>query len=166
MPLRFADNAGNYFDLARRFWLTNLTKERFKFNFIRSPLGSIPSKERERERERGILSSIVKAKILGFYFVFQSGKISNLTSRTEIGAPESPDPPLFIHHEGDDHHGEIHVKLVPLERNRKGPISGYRVVVIDETDPTPFHEENLYDWNLAQEEGVNYWIAAELKPGD
>ena len=86
-------------------------------------------------------------------------------SRTEIGTPDTPDAPQFIHREGDDAHGEIHVKLVPLERNRKGPISAYRVVVIDETDPAPFHEENLYNWTLANEEGINYWIAAELGPG-
>ena len=89
----------------------------------------------------------------------------NKNYRTEIGTPEPPDPPVFIHHESHDHDGEIHVKVTPLEKNRKGPISSYRIVVIDETDPSPFHEENLYNWTLAQEEGVNYWIAAELKPG-
>ncbi len=93
-----------------------------------------------------------------FFFTFD-------VFRTEIGSPDTPDAPQFIHHEGDDHAGEIHVKIVPLERNRKGPISGYRIVVIDETDPAPFHEENLYNWTQAEEEGVNYWIAAELEPG-
>jgi len=89
--------------------------------------------------------------------------------RTEIGVPDEPSAPQFVHHEGEGHGlegGEIHVKLSPLERNRKGPISSYRIVVIDETDPAPFHEENLFDWTMAEKEGVNYWIAAELDPGN
>lgn len=88
-----------------------------------------------------------------------------LDFRTEIGTPTPPDPPVFVHHESDDHNGLIHVKLTPSELNRKGPISAYRVVVIDETDPAPFHEDSLGNWTVAEEEGLNYWIAAELTPG-
>ena len=82
MPLRFADNAGNYFDLARRFWLTNLTKERFKFNFIRSPLGSIPSKERERERERDF---IIDSEGKNFRILFRIPKRKNFKSDFQDG---------------------------------------------------------------------------------
>ncbi len=66
--------------------------------------------------------------------------------RTEIGPPDTPDAPQFVHRENEDAKGEILVKLSKLEKNRKGPISAYRIVVIDETDPMPFHEENLSNW--------------------
>ena len=60
--------------------------------------------------------------------------------------------------------GEIHIEVYPLSRNRNGPISAYRIIVIDETNPAPFHETSLTNWTKANELGLNYWIAAEVNP--
>ena len=39
---------------------------------------------------------------------------------------------------------------------------GYRVVVLDETEPSVFDQDNLGGWEHSQSEGVPYWIAAEI----
>ncbi len=71
--------------------------------------------------------------------------------------PPPPPPPQLIRHEhGDNDAGELHVKLLPLEDNPFGPITSYRVVVINETDdnPIPFSTENLAPWKTANEIGL------------
>jgi hypothetical protein len=55
---------------------------------------------------------------------------------------------LISHDEshGDDHghdhdhggNGEIHIRFTPLEHNEHGPITAYRIVVLNETEPVPF----------------------------
>jgi endothelial-specific receptor tyrosine kinase len=83
---------------------------------------------------------------------------------TEIGRPDVPQAPMLIQHDhhDEDFHGEIHVQLQPMKRNRNGPISKYRVLVIDETNPAPFSPENTFGYHTAQARGLNYWIAAEV----
>ena len=70
-----------------------------------------------------------------------------------------------MHH--DDGHGhdggeEIHIRFSPLESNPNGPVTAYRVVVLDETEPSVFDQDNLGGWEHSQSEGVPYWIAAEI----
>ena len=67
-------------------------------------------------------------------------------------------------HSHDDDHGEIHITFKPLTNNPNGPISSYQIVVIDETRPTPFYKQNLYNYSRAEKEGIKYWIAAEIDP--
>ena len=81
---------------------------------------------------------------------------------TEIGVPEKPEPPMLIQHNHGDHQGEIHVQLKGLRRNRYGPISNYQVLVIDETNPTPFSKDQMFDYVKAKSLNLNYWIAAEF----
>ena len=49
-----------------------------------------------------------------------------------------------------------------LRRNKYGPINAYRVLVIDETIPSPFMLNSTYDYKKAKAYGLNYWIAAEF----
>ena len=95
------------------------------------------------------------------------GQAVNETFWTEIARPETPEAPKLVHHGHHDHHedfnGEIHVSLKGLRRNRYGPISKYQVLVIDETNPAPFHDDQVYGYVKAMEVGLNYWIAAEFK---
>ena len=86
-------------------------------------------------------------------------------------APSVPKTPRLISHGHDDEgehngveNGEIHIEVYPLTRNKNGPISAYRIVVLDETNPVPFHEESLTTWSKAQDLGLKYWIAAEVNP--
>ena len=85
--------------------------------------------------------------------------------------PDTPKTPKLISHghsEEGDHsgvvNGEIHIEVHPLARNRNGPISAYRIIVIDETNPAPFHAESLANWTTANELGLKYWITAEVQP--
>lgn len=66
-------------------------------------------------------------------------------------------------HENEDDN-EIHIRFEALTNNIGGPITAYRIVVINETEPAPFYEENLDTWEKAQELGLKYWIAAEIAP--
>ena len=84
-----------------------------------------------------------------------------------ISFSEAPDTPVLISHGSHDaaiNNGEIHVQVTPLERHRNGPITAYRVVVIDETQPAPFDPDNLVGWAEADEKGLNYYITAEVGP--
>lgn len=77
---------------------------------------------------------------------------------TEVGQPQNPQPPQLLTKEGS-----LRVKLFPTEEHG-GPITSYQVIVIDETNPTPFTSETLYDYNKAKRNGITYWIAAQLSP--
>ena len=94
------------------------------------------------------------------------GPLASRLFWTEVGVPDVPETPKLVAH--DNHNGvvngEIHVKISPLTRFRNGPITSYRIVVIDETDPVPFHPENLGDWSTADKLGLKYYIAAEIPP--
>ena len=85
---------------------------------------------------------------------------------TVIGDPQVPQPPNLLHHGDHDHNqdfdGEIHVQLKPLYRNKYGPISKYRVLVLDETRPSPFLKDQTYGYVKAKTMGLNYWIAAQF----
>jgi len=77
---------------------------------------------------------------------------------TEVGQPTAPPSPKIFSKDQ-----QLRVKLFPVEEHG-GPISSYQVIVIDETTPTPFSSETLYDHRKAEEKGMTYWIAAELSP--
>ena len=77
---------------------------------------------------------------------------------TEIGKPNSPEPPKLLKKDQG-----LQVKLYPSQEHG-GPITAYQVIVIDETNPTPFSSETLYSHDRAEQEGLTYWIAAELSP--
>ena len=73
--------------------------------------------------------------------------------------PLSPPAPQLIQH-GHGHDGEIHLKLSPLSNNPSGPVSSYRVVVMNESDRSPFDPESTGVWR----EGAAHWVAAEIDP--
>jgi len=77
---------------------------------------------------------------------------------TEIGQPENPKPPQLTSKDG-----KLTVKLFP-SKEQGGPITAYQVIVIDESNPTPFTSDNLFDYIKAKREGISYWIAAQLSP--
>lgn len=75
-----------------------------------------------------------------------------------------PETPKLIFHSHSDQSGELHIKFKPLTVNRFGPITSYRIVVINETEASPFDEKSLHHWDEARERGLRYWIAAEIDP--
>lgn len=90
------------------------------------------------------------------------GSRSNIYS-TEIGLPDpEPEQPKVI-----SQTESTRVIEIKPARNRNGPISRYRVIVIfvDSGLVQNFDERLLKSYKLAQEDGTNYYIAAELELG-
>jgi len=85
-----------------------------------------------------------------------SGPAASKLLWTEISQPEPPQPPKLLNKDGS-----LRVKLFPAEEHG-GPITAYQVIVIDETTPTPFSSDSLYDYQKAHDSGITYWIAAQL----
>eukprot|EP00096_Caligus_rogercresseyi_P002666 TRINITY_DN1489_c0_g1_i1.p1 TRINITY_DN1489_c0_g1~~TRINITY_DN1489_c0_g1_i1.p1 ORF type:complete len:816 (+),score=81.81 TRINITY_DN1489_c0_g1_i1:174-2621(+) len=83
---------------------------------------------------------------------------------TEIAKPEIPNPPILINSEEDKQKGILRIKVKPLEKNRYGPISKYRIVVIDESENVPVYPDSYTDWFTANKKNLKYWIAGELEP--
>ncbi len=81
-------------------------------------------------------------------------------------APLAPPAPQLIEHhddgedDGGHHHGELHIKFEPLSNNPGGPVSSYRVAVINESDPAPFDPDSLGAWSP----GAPHWVAADIDP--
>ena len=78
---------------------------------------------------------------------------------TEVGSPLPPPRPTVRVADG----GRMYVRFEPLTGNPNGPVTGYRIVVINATEPVPFDPESLYGYEKAKKEGTDYWIAAEIE---
>lgn len=84
------------------------------------------------------------------------------TAETLIGTPE-PAPPDV---EFKERHGDEMLVRIPEAQNINGPISMYRVVVSIELYQQGIIIENLGNHSYAEEQGLPYYIAAELDPED
>ena len=78
---------------------------------------------------------------------------------TEVGSPLPPPRPTVRVADG----GRMYVRFEALTGNPNGPVTGYRIVVINATEPVPFDPESLYGYEKAKKEGTDYWIAAEIE---
>ncbi len=87
------------------------------------------------------------------------GSGNSATAWTRVGTPVAPAAPQLVQHHDDDH-GEIHVRFSPVSDNPSGPITAYRVVVINESRPAAFDQSMLAAWS----EGAAYWVAADVDP--
>lgn len=88
------------------------------------------------------------------------GGVSSIIAETEIGIPDpEPPQPKVLKREGNT----MTIEIPPLV-NDNGPISAVHVVVIyiDSELSLTFDESLLKSFSEAQEDGVNYYIAAEL----
>jgi hypothetical protein len=71
--------------------------------------------------------------------------------------PDEPEVPIITRREKD----KIVIKITPSESSN-GPVTSYQVIVVDERVPSPFQASLLKSWSEAQEEGLPYYITAEL----
>ena len=55
------------------------------------------------------------------------------------------------------------VKLEPVEA-RGGPITAYQVIVLDASLHRSFQPTKFINYNAAEEAGLPYWVAAQLRP--
>lgn len=79
---------------------------------------------------------------------------------TEVGTPL---PPLKPKVRVTDDGGRMYVRFEPLKGNPNGPVTGYRIVVINGTEPVPLDPGSLYGYRRAKREGIDYWIAAQIE---
>ena len=104
--------------------------------------------------------------------VSPEGKEGPPTSKlfwTEVGKPLPPSKPRVRVANG----GRMYVRFEPLAGNPNGPVTGYRIVVINATeprglsgnfeDPLFFKPNSLYGYEKAKREDGYYWIAAEIE---
>ena len=77
---------------------------------------------------------------------------------TEVGNPLPPSNPTVRVADG----GRVFVRFEPPSGNPNGPVSGYRIVVMNATEPVPLDPKSLHDYRRAKREGIDYWIAAEI----
>ncbi|KAF4524769.1 hypothetical protein B566_EDAN012391 [Ephemera danica] len=78
---------------------------------------------------------------------------------TQIGEPSEPEVPSIVRREKD----QIVIRITPTT-NENGPITSYQVIVVDENTPSLFQEPLLKSASEAQQEGLPYYITAELSP--
>lgn len=89
---------------------------------------------------------------------------ANITMKAEtiIGTP-NPSPPDI---EMLERHGDQMLVHIPAAKNVNGPVSMYRVVVSIELYQQGFITDNLSNYTYAKEQGLPYYITAELDPDD
>ncbi|KAM3959319.1 putative inactive tyrosine-protein kinase Wsck [Aphomia sociella] len=81
---------------------------------------------------------------------------------TMIGTPDPSPPDIEI----KERHGNRMVVHIPEAKNVNGPVSMYRIVVSVELYQQGFLIENLGNYSYAEEQGLPYYITAELDPDD
>ena len=89
------------------------------------------------------------------------GKKSEVSGWTVIGSPPTPEQPYMISRTPDTIVVKLHV-VSPTN----GPITTYRVVVVDETVGVIMNEKALTDFFSANEQKLPYYIAAEFVSSD
>lgn len=72
-----------------------------------------------------------------------------------------PEPPV-IKEKGDT---TMTVKLNSIINNN-GPVTAYQVIVMEESDKVGFQPEGLTTYHKAKNDGLHYYVAAELEPKD
>ncbi|CAG9789565.1 unnamed protein product [Diatraea saccharalis] len=92
----------------------------------------------------------------------EEGPNITTTVTTIIGTPD-PSPPEI---EFRDRKGDRMVIHIPKAKNVNGPVSMYRVVVSVELYQQGYITETLGNYTYANEQGLPYYITAELDPYD
>ncbi|XP_050664331.1 putative inactive tyrosine-protein kinase Wsck [Leptidea sinapis] len=92
----------------------------------------------------------------------EEGAAIVVTAETVIGTPDPSPPDIDV----IKRPGDKMLVHVPQARNVNGPISMYRIVVSIELLQQGFILENLGNYSYAQDQGLSYYITAELDPED
>ncbi|XP_072402058.1 putative inactive tyrosine-protein kinase Wsck [Diabrotica undecimpunctata] len=81
---------------------------------------------------------------------------------TKLDKPDSiPTKPKIVENRGH----QLDVKLLPTPNNN-GPVTAYRIIVINEDANQDFDDTILSSYHDANRNGLSYYIAAELNPKD
>jgi len=90
-----------------------------------------------------------------------TGQLVYAVMWSRIGVPDQPPAPKVVWHNKRQ-------MRVTMERahNSKGPISAYRLVVIDEHQTPFFNKDRVITWNESMTVGYPYYMVAEFSPED
>ncbi|XP_060515988.1 putative inactive tyrosine-protein kinase Wsck isoform X2 [Cylas formicarius] len=81
---------------------------------------------------------------------------------TKIGEPDNvPYQPVIVRDDGE----KVTIKLSQTTNNN-GPVSAYRIIVVNSDDNQGFSKDNILSYKDAQRLGLSYYIAAEVRPED
>ncbi|XP_028141687.1 putative inactive tyrosine-protein kinase Wsck [Diabrotica virgifera virgifera] len=81
---------------------------------------------------------------------------------TKLDKPDSiPTKPKIIENRGH----QLDVQLLPTPNNN-GPVTAYRIIVVNEDANQDFDDTDLGSYHDANRNGLSYYIAAELNPKD
>ncbi|MCL4137254.1 UNVERIFIED_CONTAM: hypothetical protein GTU68_030781, partial [Idotea baltica] len=83
--------------------------------------------------------------------------MSTLDAWTRVGKPDEPIIPEIISHTTESMLVELR-EVIPSG----GPITSYHIVVVDETLPVVIDYSLLYDYHTASNQGLPYYVTAEL----
>lgn len=90
------------------------------------------------------------------------GPIRTITAETVIGTPDPSPPDIQI----KERKGDKMLVFIPQAKNVNGPVSMYRIVVSIELYQQGFIVDNLGNHTYAEDQGLPYYITAELDPDD
>ncbi|XP_059047660.1 putative inactive tyrosine-protein kinase Wsck [Achroia grisella] len=92
----------------------------------------------------------------------EEGPNVTVSVTTVIGTPDPSPPDVDV----KERHGDRMLVHIPEAKNNNGPVSMYRIVVSVELYQQGFLIENLSNYSYAHEQGLPYYITAELDPND
>ena len=70
-----------------------------------------------------------------------------------------PPQPVIVKNNGD----KLTIKLTPT-MNNNGPVTSYRIVVVDSDDNQGFQKDNVLSYSEAKKIGLSYYACAEIAP--
>jgi len=79
---------------------------------------------------------------------------------TEVGEPEAAATPEVL---PGSRPGQLRVRLQEVAA-RGGPVTAYQVIVLDASLHRSFVPDQFVNYNKAKELGLQYWVAAQLRP--
>lgn len=84
---------------------------------------------------------------------------STIQSWTEVGSPEVPQNVEIVKRNGK----RMTVNLPPGE-SVNGPVTAYHVVILEKSPIISFASDELYNYTVAQDSGLPFYVAASLSP--
>lgn len=92
----------------------------------------------------------------------EEGPNITISAETIIGTPDPTPPDIKI----TERHGDRMVVQIPEAKNVNGPVSMYRIVVSIELYQQGYIIDTLGNYSYSTEQGLPYYITAELDPDD
>lgn len=105
-------------------------------------------------------ATIYNVSVQAMPYKGQGAAVAHSQFETQMGDPDNaPEPPQVLKRDG----ATMTVRFQPVTNNN-GPVTSYLVAVINSGSIQIAHTDNLKAYYEARNDGLTYYIAAELKP--